>query len=528
MLSFPLSSNVLLLLLRLLLACWSISIDCPHSRATMATTATPNPSASGVTITYLTQYLRRHPERADAFRHRATELLAASQLEQALADCNAVVMRDPVDPRARVRRSQVLEKIVVDRLEASAESMTDSIAAVVEEMRRRSLDDLTVALLRAPDEPSIRLARAVVSERRGNASMALEDLNVALRVEANDIDALCLRALVLEQLGELTAALHDYNTAISQAPDRINLRNGRALLLAQLGRHREAIADLDLAWTLEPCFPIAYNRAMAYLRLNEFDAAIAAFSEALQLVSTEATNQRDQLPTAGNRAAELYAARGRANFNAARYRDAIGDFDQAIAINQHFAEAYHNRAIAYQALHEYTTAMRDYDTAVSLNPTSGRAYCNRAHAKLRRRAMAVRLQREQPTSTTATVEPHAHHALEDEATERRQCYQDLTRAVELLSDTTAKNPQLDWAFYYLGRAQRLLGRYEQAIATQNRAIALDAAYARAFAERGWAHLSAGHPRQAHDDFAKAVRLLPSRTYLDRSIDRCTNCDVRRV
>jgi len=62
------------------------------------------------------------------------------------------------------------------------------------------------------------------------------------------------------------------------------------------------------------------------------------------------------------------------------HKQAIGDFDRAIAINPTYANAYNNRGIAYGGLGNYKQAIGDFDRAIAINPTRADAYNNRGAA----------------------------------------------------------------------------------------------------------------------------------------------------
>ena len=62
-------------------------------------------------------------------------------------------------------------------------------------------------------------------------------------------------------------------------------------------------------------------------------------------------------------------------------KDAIADFDKAIALYPKDALAYYSRGVAKMELKQYHDAITDYDKAISLYPEYALAYMNRGVAK---------------------------------------------------------------------------------------------------------------------------------------------------
>ena len=86
-----------------------------------------------------------------------------------------------------------------------------------------------------------------------------------------------------------------------------------------------------------------------------------------------------------------YNHRGDAYANLNNEKQAIADFDRAIAINPKFAAAYVNRGGSYFKLGNYKQAIEDLDRAIEINPRDADAYSNRgaAYAMLGNRRQAI-------------------------------------------------------------------------------------------------------------------------------------------
>ena len=110
------------------------------------------------------------------------------------------------------------------------------------------------------------------------------------------------------------------------------------------------------------------SRGSSYMEEGNYDLAIAAYSEAIQLVPNDALN---------------YIDRGDANFNKGNYDLAIADYTQAIQLkpDPYFAkDAYSNRGLAQKRKGNYDLAITDYSEAIKLYPNHGRTYILRGHA----------------------------------------------------------------------------------------------------------------------------------------------------
>jgi tetratricopeptide (TPR) repeat protein len=77
---------------------------------------------------------------------------------------------------------------------------------------------------------------------------------------------------------------------------------------------------------------------------------------------------------------EYFLNRGLYKAEAADYRGAIADFNQAILSNSNSAQTYHNRGLACFKLGETQAAIKDFTQALRLNPNYTEAYLDRGNA----------------------------------------------------------------------------------------------------------------------------------------------------
>ena len=64
-----------------------------------------------------------------------------------------------------------------------------------------------------------------------------------------------------------------------------------------------------------------------------------------------------------------------------QYKEAITDFDNAIALNSNLGDSYCNRGVAHFNLNQLTEAMVDFNTAIELCSNFAEAYYNRGTMK---------------------------------------------------------------------------------------------------------------------------------------------------
>jgi tetratricopeptide (TPR) repeat protein len=166
--------------------------------------------------------------------------------------------------------------------------------------------------------------------------------------------------------------------------------------------------------------------------------------------------------------AKAYYTRGCCLALAGRPREAVLDFDRAIAIWDDYAGAYLNRGTAYMDLGQYDRAVSDLGRAIDLSPDAALAFYNRGRALgfLGRPLEAIR---------------------------------DFDEAVKLRADYAG-------AYGNRGAAYMTLGQYDRAMSDLGRAIEGDPNFAMAYGNRGTLYLRKGQYELALRDLDKAVGL----------------------
>jgi tetratricopeptide (TPR) repeat protein len=111
-----------------------------------------------------------------------------------------------------------------------------------------------------------------------------------------------------------------------------------------------------------------FNRGLEKYKGGDFDAAIADYTEAIQV---------------NPNVAEVYVARGNAFYDRGDKQAALQDYNQALRLNSNYAAAYVERGNARDDLGDSKGALEDYTQAIQISPNLAEAYDNRAVTHIR-------------------------------------------------------------------------------------------------------------------------------------------------
>jgi lipoprotein NlpI len=110
-----------------------------------------------------------------------------------------------------------------------------------------------------------------------------------------------------------------------------------------------------------------YNRGYEYRAKEEYDTAIADFSETIRLDPTMTS---------------AFNNRGVAYFDKGEYDRAISDLDKALQLDPKHVNAFITRGNAYKGKGEYTKALEDFNQALEIDPNSSTVLIDRGNAFL--------------------------------------------------------------------------------------------------------------------------------------------------
>ncbi len=221
-----------------------------------------------------------------------------------------------------------------------------------------------------------------------------------------------------------------------------------------LGNLDKSLADLDKAIALKPDYAEAYgHKAVVLLRKG-------ATAEA----ETEATRAIGIGPTG-----ELYYARGAVRMTMGRFKDALADLDQALALDPKNSEYLIARGEVRLRLGSLKDAETDYTRAIEVDPENAKAYLGRGGLALARRDWAsARIDLDR----CATISPKFSSCylrrgkLFEMTDEGENAYKDYVLAAELA-------PASAEAWFEKANAEMALGKHEEAEKSARRLLEID-------------------------------------------------------
>ncbi len=227
------------------------------------------------------------------------------------------------------------------------------------------------------------------------------------------------------------------------------------------GHYQRAVDAFSLAIEAMPHdFEALNNRGFARIYTGDYDGAIADCSQAIEF---------------NPGSAKAYNNRGFAYVFKGAYEAALGDFDRAIAINPRYVDAYSNRCLAWIRQERYARAVTDCSQALAINPRSAKSLYNRGFARDRQGDPAGALG---DYIQALSVNPDYIEVFNNIAwilaTSPDERLRDGERAVALAERAAAHAPDVNF-MDTLAAAYAEAGRYEEAVAMENRVISILAA-----------------------------------------------------
>lgn len=183
---------------------------------------------------------------------------------------------------------------------------------------------------------------------------------------------------IQRQQGWYDEALLSYEKATAFLPNDPQLWTEQGMVYNAIGKDAEALQAHEWALKLKDNFSLALGNKCATLnRLGQQvagEAAAKTFTDALaacDLALQKGDNQWGDRPPAFG-----WVQRANALVGLARYEEALGAANRAVALDSTSADPWNTRAVALWALGRYSDALSATDRAISLNPQSAQAWFN--------------------------------------------------------------------------------------------------------------------------------------------------------
>ena len=200
---------------------------------------------------------------ATAFNNRASAYFSQGLIEQAIRDLDQAVKLNPNYAHAFVHRGMAYRSM----------GQYD-----------RAIQDFDQAIKLEPNYTHAFAERGSAYSHQGQHQRAIQDFDQAIKLEPNYTHAFVERGSVYSHQGQHQRAIQDFDQAIRLDPASGRALNDRCLSRATLGQLQEALADCNNALWLRRRLGRAITlnvRGIVYLKMNQFESAIADFDEAL-------------------------------------------------------------------------------------------------------------------------------------------------------------------------------------------------------------------------------------------------------
>jgi tetratricopeptide (TPR) repeat protein len=362
----------------------------------------------------------------------------------------------------------------------------------------------------------------------GNCHSAIAAYESAIELDRDCVDAYCGRGNALRFSGDYTSSQADFERAIELDPDCGVAYIGRGLAVCfGSPSHLDPNTDFELGKKLlaNPNSAIEYvMRGTAKAQLNEPRQAISDYNLAIAM--------NPQLLLAYNNRGNLYQHLGDSD-------RALADFSKVLEIDARSAIAYNNRAIIYTQNGQFSAAVADYHRAIEIQPdfvsaynNLGNNYCQMGNyaaaiasysraidldanfaVAYSNRANIYRIQEE--------IEPALadyDRALELDANliiayyNRGICYRQIGNhqaAIDNYTQTIALDREYFYAYYHRGNTRKFLGDNHGAIADYTHTICFEPTHLHAHYNRAIARNEIGDLEGALDDLDRAIELDPN-------------------
>ena len=216
---------------------------------------------------------------------------------------------------------------------------------------RRAIDEYDQYLAVVPDNPRGWSNRAVAYLRSGNLAAARADIDRALELRPHDPELLENRVVVARESEDFETVITDCTWLIEHYPPRTAWLMDRGKALGAESRYEESLADFQQVVKSNPTADAYYYRGVTRYFLQQYEAAITDFSQALSL-------DADFAPA--------YLKRCSAHYYRQEYLSGIKDCDEFVRRRPDQFDGYYNRGILRSRAGDQDGALVDYRRAVEL------------------------------------------------------------------------------------------------------------------------------------------------------------------
>jgi tetratricopeptide (TPR) repeat protein len=418
------------------------------------------------------------PDFALPYYGRGAAYYQLDQNEKALRDYNKYVALAPQDSKGYSGRALTLREL---------------------KRTKAAMADFEHAIALNPKDSVAHFGRGQIRTEETKYNLAVDDFDATLALTPNDAVALRYRGYAQEMRGDRAKAAVDYERTLTLNPSKLTEQRAYEGLARIKGARPEADAKAmsdcdsdDVGRVFHGCSDIAEDdaapadtraralvtRGLLYARLDEFQRAIADFTDAIK--------------AGGVNLAAAYSDRGSAYAQTKQFGPAIKDFDEAIRLSPQDAGNHVNRALALEQAGRRAEALSDFKRALELSPSAGLSATASDGVK--------RLGGAAPSNNSPSFFNEAELCSGTDP--------DLAISNCTIVIGNPAYPAKDRAGAHLNRATAWSkkGDLAKAIDDYTHAIELDPSFALAYANRGAMYVALKDDARALPDFQKAIEL----------------------
>lgn len=183
--------------------------------------------------------------------------------------------------------------------------------------------------------------------------------------------SLYLKGLTFLDTGQNAEAVETLRQAVEHDPNDAAAYGKLGVAYATLKQYKEAVVVFKLAIRIKPGVVDSedyYHLSRAYTALEKFPLALEAIKLALLIKRAEQVNAENGSMSRAPAMADLHYCAGLALYNLQRYRDALEELKQVLALNPKHAPGQFGLALAYLATGDRKAAEKQQEVLEPLDP----------------------------------------------------------------------------------------------------------------------------------------------------------------
>ena len=234
------------------------------------------------------------------------------------------------------------------------------------------------AQLTTPTTPAS--ANSTVSKPRSEPQPGLADAKILLPGDpvpttttpaASVEPSLYLKGLTFLDSGQNAEAVETLRLAVERDPNDAAAYGKLGVAYATLKQYKEAVIVFKIAIRMKPAIVDAedyYHLSRAYIALEKFSLALDAIKLALYIKRADQVNAENGSLSRAPALADLHYSAGLALFNLRRFREALEELKQVVALNPKHAPGQFGLGLTYLATGERKEAAKQQEVLEPLDP----------------------------------------------------------------------------------------------------------------------------------------------------------------